>query len=524
MTLDRSSTPVLMMVWLTAVGTLARAQDCSFESSSMCGWVKYNCQVADMGCVSQLWTRGSGSTPSSSTGPNNPALGTYYMFVEASSQNSGAWSELRSPILHSSPASVSFYYHMYGSAMGELSLWSHDGSSWPRATWTRHWWTIGQQHSSSSSGWTYVRSVNLPSSAAWNQISFLGEVGSSYESDMAIDAVTFTSSIANSCTDTSSGSSLTCDFESNTCGWFQKQRVTGAQCLWARGSSQTPSSNTGPDGAQSGSHYMFLETSSASLASSSNHACLYWRHSATSPQGTDGPLSATSMSFYYHMYGSEMGELSVYTLSSLNTFTKIWSKTGQQHSSRGSGWTKEVLTIPSGTANLAICGQPTGGYRGDMALDSVCVGTVAQCATSSCTGNQGSTSFQSTSGSAPISLTSYTNSNDCYWSLSCSGSLSPRLTFTSLNTESGYDHVYLCACTSVVVVMHLVIWHLCIIITCRVCLHVCLQMMVAAQAAPKSARVEAVPRHRPPRRQLVNICASASRLTQAAKRQGLRPR
>eukprot|EP01047_Picozoa_sp_COSAG01_P071781 COSAG01_NODE_11235_length_1976_cov_6.068727_2_plen_320_part_00 len=67
--------------------------------------------------------------------------------------------------------------------------------------------------------------------------------------------------------------------------------------------------------------------------------------------------------------------------------------------------------------------------------------------TTPCNGDQGTTSLSSTSGSAPISLTSYTDNNDCYWTLSCSGGLSPNLTFTSINTESCCDYVYLCTCT-----------------------------------------------------------------------------
>jgi hypothetical protein len=70
-------------------------------------------------------------------------------------------------------------------------------------------------------------------------------------------------------------------------------------------------------------------------------------------------------------------------------------------------------------------------------------------------GHQAPTSLSS----APISLTSYTNNNDCYWSLSCSGGLSPRLTFTSLNTESGYDYVYLCTCKCCVVPCYLLMMH-----------------------------------------------------------------
>jgi hypothetical protein len=72
---------------------------------------------------------------------------------------------------------------------------------------------------------------------------------------------------------------------------------------------------------------------------------------------------------------------------------------------------------------------------------SSCVPT----SSSGCSGNQGSRYGSSTYSSVSFSLTSYTDNNDCYWTLSCSNNLRPRVTFTSFDTEYGWDFVYLCA-------------------------------------------------------------------------------
>eukprot|EP01047_Picozoa_sp_COSAG01_P045547 COSAG01_NODE_4206_length_5242_cov_3.075637_1_plen_756_part_00 len=57
---------------------------------------------------------------------------------------------------------------------------------------------------------------------------------------------------------------------------------------------------------------------------------------------------------------------------------------------------------------------------------------------SRCLGDQGTKSLSSTS----IGLTPYAASDDCFWTLRCTDGLRPRLTFTSFDTESGYDYVY----------------------------------------------------------------------------------
>jgi len=83
------------------------------------------------------WTRDSGGTPSRSTGPSTGAQGSFYVYVEASGNGTGFPNKsaiLNSPCLDfsslSSP-SLSFQYHMFGSAINSLTVEARSGSgSW----------------------------------------------------------------------------------------------------------------------------------------------------------------------------------------------------------------------------------------------------------------------------------------------------------------------------------------------------------------------------------------------------------
>ncbi|GAG52366.1 unnamed protein product, partial [marine sediment metagenome] len=72
------------------------------------------------------WTRNSGSTPSSSTGPSGAHGGSYYVYTEASSPNyPDKTAILEGPcfdLVATSDAALTFWYHMYGSGMGTLNV------------------------------------------------------------------------------------------------------------------------------------------------------------------------------------------------------------------------------------------------------------------------------------------------------------------------------------------------------------------------------------------------------------------
>ncbi|MCU0858043.1 MAG: hypothetical protein MUC65_06540 [Pontiellaceae bacterium] len=134
------------------------------------------------------WTKNSGETPSSGTGPSGAAAGEYYRYTEASYANNPYKTALLQKSFNFTgilSPELSFAYHMYGSTMGTLSVDVYSGT-WSSNLWTRS----GQQHVSSVAAWSNGV-VNL--SAYGNQtnvtIRFRGKTGNGALSDMAIDDV-----------------------------------------------------------------------------------------------------------------------------------------------------------------------------------------------------------------------------------------------------------------------------------------------------------------------------------------------
>jgi len=134
------------------------------------------------------WTRDSGGTTTSSTGPSTGSAGSFYMYVESSGSGVGfpnMQAILDSPCfdLTTAPAaSFSFDYHMYGSSMGTLMLEISDDNG---ASWNSLWSQSGNQGNSWMS-----QNIDISSYIGGSiQLRFNGITGSSFRSDFAIDNV-----------------------------------------------------------------------------------------------------------------------------------------------------------------------------------------------------------------------------------------------------------------------------------------------------------------------------------------------
>ncbi len=132
------------------------------------------------------WTRDSGGTPSSGTGPSSGSDGSWYLYIEASGSGTGYPTMnaiITLPCMDvtglSSPE-LNFSYHMNGTSMGDLIVQTstNNGGSWSNA------WSIS---GSQGNSWNAV-SVALPQVDGL-QIRFNGTTGSSWSSDIAIDDV-----------------------------------------------------------------------------------------------------------------------------------------------------------------------------------------------------------------------------------------------------------------------------------------------------------------------------------------------
>ncbi|WP_298517190.1 S8 family serine peptidase [uncultured Kordia sp.] len=155
-----------------------------FESND--GWTQVGGDDGD-------WVRTSGSTPSSNTGPTSAAQGSNYLFLEASTNGStGQIGANATAILESdcfnlagkSSASFDFKNHMYGTAVGSLTVQgSTDGS-----TWTNLWTDSGNK----GNQWNTI-SVNLSAYLGQSvKLRIVGVTGDGWSSDIAVDDLSVT--------------------------------------------------------------------------------------------------------------------------------------------------------------------------------------------------------------------------------------------------------------------------------------------------------------------------------------------
>lgn len=151
----------------------ALAQDCSFEKGPCAQWV--NGKIDD----NFDWTRKSGKTPSSRTGPSGAADGRYYMYVETSApRKEGEKAILASPplIFGKGEDQMEFWYHMYGSSIGRLMV-----DVGGKVVWTKK----GNQ------GNKWLKAVIPLSASPPPSIKFIGVRGPSWAGDIAIDDIKF---------------------------------------------------------------------------------------------------------------------------------------------------------------------------------------------------------------------------------------------------------------------------------------------------------------------------------------------
>jgi len=170
------------------------------------------------------------------------------------------------------------------------------------------------------------------------------------------------------------------DFETGFGQWAQD---TGDNFDWSRTNTTTPSGNTGPSAAHSGSYYIFTEAS-GNTSSTAN---------LTSPcfdlTGTVNPR----MTFFIHMKGgyytsssnqaNYMGTLNVQlsTDSGLTYPTSLWTNNKWIQPQSNSAWIPLSFDLSSyvgQTIKIRIQGIIANDYRSDMAIDNFSVTTRAE--------------------------------------------------------------------------------------------------------------------------------------------------
>ncbi len=310
------------------------------------------------------WTRRSGSTPSSNTGPSAAASGSFYMYVEASSPNYPSKTTIfNSPcfdLAGASNSTLTFKYHMYGAAgMGALNLQARVGSG----SWSTIWTRSGNQGNAWLTGTVDLNSYN----GSTVELRFVGTTTSTWQGDIAIDDISLTTTTGGGggCIGGITSFPYGEGFESNFGQWTQG---SGDDFNWERRSGSTPSSGTGPSGAAAGSYYAYMESSSPNY---SNKVAIL-----NSPCFDLSAESSASFSFQYHMYGaSNMGSLSLQARANgAGSWSTVWSASGNQ----GNSWQSANVDLASYTGDgveLRFYGTTGTTWQGDMAIDALSLST-----------------------------------------------------------------------------------------------------------------------------------------------------
>ncbi|PQJ32150.1 peptidase S8 [Nonlabens arenilitoris] len=245
----------------TSYSVAVRAKDAAGNNSSLSSAVNFTTEATSTpGCVNAIslpynegyetglggwsqgtgddfdWTRRSGSTPSSNTGPSSASQGSFYMYVEASApNNTSKTTYFNSPcfdLTTLNSATMSFKYHMYGIAsMGSLTLQASidNGSSWS-ALWSR----AGNQ----GNAWL-TASIDLsPYTGNDVQLRFVGTTTNQWQGDIAIDDI----ALSSNATSTTANLSITFDRYASETSWSL-----------ANGNGTTIASGSGYDGQAEGS-------------------------------------------------------------------------------------------------------------------------------------------------------------------------------------------------------------------------------------------------------------------------------
>ncbi|HIF14178.1 MAG TPA: T9SS type A sorting domain-containing protein, partial [Bacteroidetes bacterium] len=144
------------------------------------------------GATTYLWEVGNGSTLSSSTGPDGDKNGSgNYVYTEASCSNcDGELAELSTgciSFMGASKPTLDFYYHKYGSVIGDLYIELFNNVGWQTIDTI-----VGQTDTSITDPWNFY-SIDLSSYSNQNvQIRFVGQRGTgtnSFYGDIALDEI-----------------------------------------------------------------------------------------------------------------------------------------------------------------------------------------------------------------------------------------------------------------------------------------------------------------------------------------------
>ena len=327
----------------------ATCGSCNFESG-MCGY-------RDMSVGRYNWTR-SYPAVMGVTGPAQDHTfrnGTgHYAYVEGTRGVFRQAARLQSPPLpaFSRYCIMYFYYFVAGPQAGTLEVGITGNSTYQRLYTTPHY----ARSTVWRSGFVYLgRATN--GTGAGSRLEFrvmpaLSQLANN-TADIAIDDILF-----RNCNPRQFPPDVSCNFDNGLCSWVQSQND---QFDWSLSNSTTGTRGTGPssDHTRPGrGSYAYIEASAPQRRGDIAMLTTPW----LSPTDSTGYC----LTFYYHMFGSQIGNLTL-SLVTPTTMQTFWSVQGPH----GDQWRQASRTIVSNEEYTLYFQASVGGYQGDIAIDDI---------------------------------------------------------------------------------------------------------------------------------------------------------
>ena len=173
---------------------------------------------------------------------------------------------------------------------------------------------------------------------------------------------------------TSACSTLMAPFSDDTEAHTATTTLTNSLCWnasaltgydWNISSADTPSTNTGPNSANSGVNFFYIE---ASNGAAGDQATL------TSPNIDVTSLTLPMVRFYYHMTGAQTGSLNIEAWDGV-TWNSVGTIAGQQQTVQTDAWELREITLPgyTGITQVRFVATSAGTFEGDISLDDISI-------------------------------------------------------------------------------------------------------------------------------------------------------
>lgn len=325
--------------------------NCNFEND-YCGWSQGPNATIN-------WERIKGSTSTGGTGPSvdhtTSTKNGSYIYVETSyPARPGDKARLLSPKIDgANDQCIEFWYHMYGSDVDTLTVYYYTRTQEGDLILSEPIWTRRNNH---GDRWLLGQINFVGGNLKYENVIFEGLVGSSFQGDIALDDI----SVKYGNCQSPDYHGITCDFEEeHICGYETDPKAT---MNWLRHKGPTSSIYTGPStdvttGTSQG-YYMYIETSPPAIKGDT----------AKLISVLTQPDECRCLHFWYHGYGSDIGELNIYSELDNGIRTRVWSMSRNQ----GNNWfLARVPTSYTQSYRIIFEGVVGNGYAGDIALDDI---------------------------------------------------------------------------------------------------------------------------------------------------------